>query len=181
MRSYAYALNTHPGAVDTCRPRVKVLRDGGVLPPASGRDLQYLLPLTTNQRLFFDPTEGSVTDDSDSKKVPGAAHRKPPNAGKGRKKGVVNKITADARAAIAEIVQGSMADFQAWMAEIKDPKDRCDVFLKLMAYHIPQLARVEAHVRVTRTAEDMTDAELLALAGAVPGQADRPGAGESTH
>lgn len=122
-----------------------------------------------------------MTDDSDSKKVPSAAHRLPPNAGKGRKKGVPNKITADARAAIAVIIQGNIEDFKQWMLEIPDKKDRCEVFLKLMAYHIPQLARVEAHVRVTRTVEDMTDAELLAVTGAQPSGVDSQGDVGRTH
>lgn len=39
---------------------------------------------------------------SDSKDVGGAAKRRPPNAGVGRKKGVPNKVTADVKAMVLQ-------------------------------------------------------------------------------
>ena len=73
---------------------------------------------------------------------------KPPNAGKGRKAGVPNKATANAREAIARFVDGNTERLQAWLDEIaEDPKHgpreafRC--LMDVMEYHVPKLARTE--------------------------------------
>ena len=84
--------------------------------------------------------------------------------GSGRKKGQVNKTTADVRHAIATIVGHSIGDFQKWLAEIKDPKEKCDVLLRLMAFNVPKLAQVQSVVTVKRDVQDFTDEELAALA-----------------
>lgn len=68
---------------------------------------------------------------------------RPPNAGKGRKKGVPNKATADVRAAIALIAQRNVEAVEGWLRQIEDPAKRVDLFLSLCEYHIPKLARVE--------------------------------------
>ena len=74
--------------------------------------------------------------------------RKPPNAGKGRVKGVPNKATADARAAIALFVNTNASRLQGWLDSIaSDPKKGPEVayrcVLDLLEYHVPKLARTE--------------------------------------
>lgn len=62
---------------------------------------------------------------------------------KGRKKGGVNKATADVRKAIALIAEGEVTAFQNWLQEIEDPAKRCDIFLRMIEYHIPKLTRTD--------------------------------------
>jgi hypothetical protein len=88
------------------------------------------------------------------------ANRKPPNAGKGRKKGVPNKATADVRQAIALVAQNKSADLERWLdqtangiAEKKgkkliwlsrpDPGKAAQIYLGAIEYHIPKLSRTE--------------------------------------
>lgn len=70
---------------------------------------------------------------------------KPPNAGKGRVKGVPNKVTQDVRAAIAKLAEGNVERCQAWLDRIAtdDPDKALDLYLKMLEYHIPKLARSE--------------------------------------
>jgi hypothetical protein len=71
--------------------------------------------------------------------------RKPPNAGKGRKRGTPNKATADVRAAIAEIAQANVENVQRWLERCarKQPGRALELYLHLCEYHIPKLARTE--------------------------------------
>lgn len=103
--------------------------------------------------------------------------------GGGSRKGIPNKITSDVRAAIAFVIQGNADKFQSMLNKIKDPKQFCDTYLKACEYHIPKLAKVEQTVRHAVTAEQMSDAELAAVAGIElePGRAESPGQGERTH
>lgn len=52
----------------------------------------------------------------DSTVVPNTAHRTPPNAGKGRKKGVPNKITASVKQALTEAFErlGGVPALVSW-------------------------------------------------------------------
>jgi hypothetical protein len=68
---------------------------------------------------------------------------RPPNAGIGRRKGVSNKTTTDVRKAIALIAEQNIESFGAWLSQIRDPARRCEVFLRLIEYHVPKLARSE--------------------------------------
>lgn len=70
---------------------------------------------------------------------------RPPNAGKGRKKGVPNKATADVRAAIAMIAQRNVVNFEKWLTRTarKNPAKAADLFLAAIEYHIPKLSRAE--------------------------------------
>lgn len=101
----------------------------------------------------------------------------------GRPKGVPNKITADVRQAIALVIQGNADKFAKMLNKITDPKQFCETYLKAAEYHIPKLAKVEQTVRHAVTAEQMTDAELAAVAGDefIPGRSDSPSEGERTH
>jgi hypothetical protein len=71
--------------------------------------------------------------------------RRPPNAGKGRVKGVPNKATADVRTAIAELAQANVSRCQAWLDDIAsiDPAKALDLYLRMLEYHVPKLARSE--------------------------------------
>ena len=71
--------------------------------------------------------------------------RKPPNAGKGRVKGVPNKVTKDVRAAIALIAEGNVDKVNKWLERgaKKDPLGAARTFAQLLEYHIPKLSRTE--------------------------------------
>lgn len=71
--------------------------------------------------------------------------RKPPNAGKGRKKGIPNRTTMDVRLAIAQIAQNNVQNVQRWLERTarKQPGRALDLYLSLCEYHIPKLARTE--------------------------------------
>ena len=76
------------------------------------------------------------------------AKRKPPNAGKGRVKGVPNKATAIAREAIAQFVDGNAHRLQGWLDDIAadekhGPKVAFECVMSLREYHVPKLARTE--------------------------------------
>jgi hypothetical protein len=88
--------------------------------------------------------------------------KKPPNAGKGRVKGVPNKVTADTRAAIALIAEEKAPQFKKWLERTAngirqrakkggkadwivkpDPGRAAQIYLAAIEYHIPKLARTE--------------------------------------
>jgi len=95
--------------------------------------------------------------------------RKPPNAGKGRQKGVPNKATGVAREAFAMFVDGNAHKMQRWLdrvaegvpvinADTKQQEERngvplwinppapataLDIIQRIAEYHIPKLARTE--------------------------------------
>lgn len=71
--------------------------------------------------------------------------RKPPNAGKGRVKGVPNKATADVRRAFAMLLEGSTVELKGWLDRVgkRDPARALDIVAKFAEYHIPKLSRTE--------------------------------------
>lgn len=77
--------------------------------------------------------------------VVGSAKRRPPNAGKGRKRGVPNKATGDVRTVIAKIAEKNASKIDAWLARIgrKNPAKAMDLYLRMLEYHIPKLTRTE--------------------------------------
>lgn len=80
-----------------------------------------------------------------SKVLKSAERPKPPAAGRGRKKGVPNKATADVRAAVALLAQGLVGDLEAWIRKgaKKNPLLAARVAADLFEYHIPRLSRAE--------------------------------------
>lgn len=65
--------------------------------------------------------------------------------GAGRTKGTPNKSTAQAREAIALLVEANLPKLQGWLDRIAadDPKAALDTLVKLLEYHVPKLARTE--------------------------------------
>lgn len=83
---------------------------------------------------------------ADSKVLGSAGRKPPPNAGKGRAKGVPNKATAAAREAIGRFVDGNADRLQEWLdaiAETDGPKAAFQCFMDVVEYHVPKLARSE--------------------------------------
>lgn len=81
--------------------------------------------------------------------------RKPPNAGKGRKKGVPNKITGQVRQIIADLADHNAAEAQAKLDAIEEPGEWLRVYQGFLEYAMPKLARVEKGIA------DASDEELL--------------------
>ena len=75
-----------------------------------------------------------------------AAKRLPPNAGKGRVKGVPNKSTVQAREAIAKFVELNVPRFQEWLTKIETehgPLVAMRCVQDMVEYHVPKLSRQE--------------------------------------
>ena len=66
----------------------------------------------------------------------------------GRKKGVPNKSTTQAREAIARFVDNNTERLEKWLDEIAEesPKDAFECVMKVMEYHVPKLARTETNL-----------------------------------
>lgn len=63
----------------------------------------------------------------------------------GRKAGVPNKATADARRAIADLLDMAAPKMVKWLDRVAetDPAKALDLVFKAAEYHIPKLARTE--------------------------------------
>jgi hypothetical protein len=70
------------------------------------------------------------------------------NIGAGRPKGSPNKSTAIAREAIAKLADGNADRLQGWLDQIaadekQGPSVAFKLFMDVLEYHVPKLARVE--------------------------------------
>lgn len=65
--------------------------------------------------------------------------------GPGRPKGSPNRATKDVREAISKLAEGNVERCQEWLDRIavEDPEKALRLFLDLIEYHIPKLARQE--------------------------------------
>jgi hypothetical protein len=63
----------------------------------------------------------------------------------GRTKGTPNKVTTRVREAIAEFAEANVGRLQTWLDAVaaKDPGKAAELFVKVLDYHIPRLARTE--------------------------------------
>jgi len=73
------------------------------------------------------------------------ARKKPPAAGRGRKKGEINHTTRDVRLAVGMIAERNAGKIDGWLARVakKNPARAIDLYIKLIEYHIPKLSRQE--------------------------------------
>jgi hypothetical protein len=65
--------------------------------------------------------------------------------GSGRVKGTPNKTTAEVRVAPAALATANVSRVQAWLdrTAATDPTRVLDLYLRMLEYHIPKLARTE--------------------------------------
>lgn len=113
-----------------------------------------------------------------------AEKRKPPNAGKGRVKGVPNKATTDARKTFQMLLEWAAPQMQEWLAKVaKKNPDRALAHVENLAdFCIPRLGRIEHTGEIThRDVSDkpLSDAEWEAAYG--DRMAPPAGPAESTH
>lgn len=68
---------------------------------------------------------------------------KRPNSG--RKVGTPNKVTSDARAAIAKFVENNASRMQDWLdaVALESPEKAFNMLKDVMEYYLPKLARAE--------------------------------------
>lgn len=93
----------------------------------------------------------------------------------GRQRGTPNRVTSDVREAIAIFAQNNVHQLQAWLEQIAtdDPVKAADLFVRLLEYHIPKLARSEVSVRGPVPLKHLTMRELQELIA-------KPRGGEAT-
>lgn len=74
-----------------------------------------------------------------------AARKKPPSAGRGRKKGELNHTTRDVREMIAMVAEKNAHKLDAWLTKVgkRNPAQAIDLYLRMIEYHIPKLSRQE--------------------------------------
>ena len=74
------------------------------------------------------------------------AFKKGQKGGPGRPKGLPNRVTANAREAIARFVDGNAERLQGWLDQIaqdQGPQAAFACFTTLLEYHVPKLGRTE--------------------------------------
>lgn len=66
----------------------------------------------------------------------------------GRKPGTPNRATADVRATIALVAERNVSRLEEWLDRVAedDPEKAADLFLRMIEYHVPKLARSEMKV-----------------------------------
>lgn len=88
-------------------------------------------------------------------------HR-PPNAGRGRVKGSINRVHRDVKAVIAEAINTTAPDvLPLWRRLARsDPRAALDVWAKLAEYVMPRLSRSEVQAAITAKREPPSLADL---------------------
>lgn len=70
----------------------------------------------------------------------------PPNAGKGRPKGVPNKTTTNAKEALIALIESNVPRMQLWLDEIAEEqgaKAAWECVRDILEFHFPKKARTE--------------------------------------
>jgi hypothetical protein len=63
--------------------------------------------------------------------------------GHGKSVGTPNYMTADMRDTVRMLLKKTLPEIEAWIHEIKNPKDRITAILGFLEYGLPKLARIE--------------------------------------
>jgi hypothetical protein len=86
-------------------------------------------------------------ENADSKVVENAdrARRKPPNAGKGRVKGVPNRVGRDLRKTIEKLLQAKSPEVEDWLNRVakRNPARALDIWTRLNEFVLPKLKAIE--------------------------------------
>jgi hypothetical protein len=94
---------------------------------------------------------------NDSKEVKSNVTRMPPNAGKGRKAGVPNKVAAN----VKSMILGALDDLggQTWIVEQAkaDPKAFLSLLARILPSEVALDATVTAHEPITRIIRTIVD------------------------
>jgi len=91
-----------------------------------------------------------------------------PDGRAGRRKGQVDATTKLARVAIGKFLDERGEEFTRWMLQIEDPARRCEVFIKLLEFHLPKLTRVEVKDQARADdVDEMFDRLAKAMTGIV--------------
>ena len=64
----------------------------------------------------------------------------------GRPKGVPNKMTADLKSRIAQIVENGLESMQSDLLEALEPKERVGAYLKMLEYLLPKYRETKIDV-----------------------------------
>ncbi len=90
-----------------------------------------------------------------------------------------HKLRRTVNMALEIFFSENVDNFMDWVNALEDPKDKIDVWIKLLPYRIPRLTQVDANVNVRHSLADFSDEELAVIAtqpitNALPG-IDNPG------
>ncbi len=98
---------------------------------------------------------------------------RPPNAGKGRRKGVPNKTTSVARNAFNDLLEDNIENAQTWLDRVaqKNPGYALELLLQLAEYCVPKLSRTEIKANPVPTAAPF---RLCIFPDGGPGQTNNP-------
>lgn len=112
-----------------------------------------------------------------SKVVRSATPRKPPNAGKGRKKGVPNRVPAQLKEALRLALDGFATEIPTLLQKVarKDPARALELVARLGEYVVPKLGRTEHSLRGRTLEELVAGTERLAADRALEALPAAPG------